>query len=190
MAIKANLYNKYINEVKPELAKELGVSSIMEVPKIEKIVLNMGLGKAVTNKAIIKDAIEELTKIAGQQAIETKARVSNASFKIREGMGIGVKVTLRGQNMYTFLEKLVNIALPRIRDFRGINHKSFDGRGNFSLGINEHIIFPEIDLDKVSVMKGMDIAIVTSTLDDNEAYVLLAKLGMPFKNIKKDGDDE
>lgn len=188
MANESKLFIKYNKEIKPALEKELDVKSIMEVPKLEKIVINMGLGKAVNDKNIVKEAVKELSNIAGQEAIETYARVSNASFKIREGMAIGVKVTLRGENMYYFLEKLITMALPRIRDFRGVNHKAFDGRGNFSLGISEYIIFPEIDLDKVSTMKGMDIAIVTSAKDNESAYKLLEKFGMPFKNIKR-GED-
>ncbi len=185
MAIESRLFEKYNKEIKPELAKELNVKSIMQVPKIEKIVINMGLGKAVSDKKIVQDAVAELTAITGQQAIETYARVSNASFKVREGMAIGVKVTLRGDNMYNFLDKLITVALPRIRDFRGVNHKAFDGRGNYTLGLSEYIIFPEIDLDKVSTMKGMDISIVTSAFNNDDAYALLAKFGMPFKNIKK-----
>ncbi|NQX83101.1 MAG: 50S ribosomal protein L5 [Mycoplasmataceae bacterium] len=189
MAIKSRLFIKYNKEIKLSLAKELSVKSIMQVPKIKKIVINMGLGKAVNDKNIVKDAAEELSKITGQKVIETYARASNASFKIREGMPLGVKVTLRGEIMYNFLDKLITIALPRIRDFRGVNHKSFDGRGNYSLGISEFIIFPEIDLDKVSFMKGMDISIVTSSDNNNDSYKLLEKFGMPFKNIKKEGEE-
>lgn len=185
MAIESRMFKKYNEVIKPELAKELEVKSIMQVPRLEKIVINMGLGKAVNDKNIVKEAVEELTRITGQQAIETYARVSNASFKIREGMPLGLKVTLRGENMYNFLDKLITVALPRIRDFRGVNHKSFDGRGNYSMGVTEYIIFPEIDLDKVSFMKGMDISIVTSTNENEHAYKLLEKFGMPFKNIKK-----
>ncbi len=185
MAIESRLFSLYNKEIKPNLFKELNFSSVMQVPKLEKIVINMGLGKAINNKNIIKEAVDELTKITGQKAIPTYAKSSNASFKIREGMPIGVKVTLRGEKMYSFLDKLITIALPRIRDFRGTNHKSFDGRGNYTLGVSEFIIFPEIDLDKVNVMKGMDISIITSTKDNEEAYKLLAKFGMPFKNIKR-----
>lgn len=186
MAIESRMFKQYNEEIKPALAKELGVKSIMQVPKLEKIVINMGLGKAVNDKNVVKEAVEELSKITGQKTIETYAKVSNASFKIREGMALGVKVTLRGENMYNFLDKLITIALPRIRDFRGVNHRSFDGRGNYSLGVAEYIIFPEIELDKVSTMKGMDITIVTSAFDNDSAYKLLQKFGMPFKNIKKD----
>ena len=185
MAIESRFYDRYLKEIKPQLEKELNVQTIMQVPKLEKIVINMGLGKAVNDKSIVKDAVEELSKIAGQRAIETYARVSNASFKIREGMPLGVKVTLRGEKMYDFLDKLITIALPRIRDFRGVKHKAFDGNGNYSLGISEYIIFPEIDLDKVKSMKGCDISIITSTSSNEEAYKLLEKFGMPFKNIKK-----
>lgn len=188
MAIQSRLFEQYNKEIKPALAKELNVKSIMQVPKLEKIVLNMGLGKAVNDKNIVKEAVDEMGRITGQQAIETYARVSNASFKIREGMPLGVKVTLRGENMYSFLDKLITVALPRIRDFRGVNHKSFDGRGNYSMGISEYIIFPEIELDKVSTMKGMDIAIITSAKNNEDAYKLLVKFGMPFKNIIK-GED-
>jgi len=186
MAIESRFYEKYNKEIKPQLAKELNVKTIMQVPKLEKIVINMGLGKAVNDKSIVKDAVEELTKITGQRAIETYARVSNASFKIREGMPLGVKVTLRGEKMYQFLDKLITIALPRIRDFRGVKHKAFDGNGNYSLGISEYIIFPEIDLDKVKSMKGCDITIVTSASSNDDAYKLLEKFGMPFKDIKRE----
>lgn len=186
MATQARMFKLYNEEIKPALAKELEVKTIMQVPKITKIVINMGLGKAVNDKKIIKDAVEELSAITGQKVIETYARVSNSSFKVREGMAIGVKVTLRGENMYNFLDKLITIALPRIRDFRGVKHKAFDGRGNFSMGISEFIIFPEVDFDKISSMKGMDISIVTSAHNDEDAFALLAKFGMPFKNLKKE----
>ena len=186
MAIKSKLFEKYNNEIKSELAKELEVKSSMQVPKLEKIVVNMGIGKGVSDKSIVADAVKELTKITGQQAIETYARKSNASFKLREGMAIGVKVTLRGQNMYNFLDKLITIALPRIRDFRGVKHKAFDGNGNYTLGISEFIIFPEIELDKVKVMKGCDITIITSSSDNDAAYALLTKFGMPFKDMKRE----
>lgn len=182
------LFVKYNSEIAPSLQKELNLSTNMLVPKLEKIVINMGLGSsAVSDKKVVIDAVEELTAIVGQQAVETLARKSNASFKIREAMPIGVKVTLRGQNMYEFLDKLVSVALPRIRDFRGVNHKSFDKSGNYSLGIKEHIIFPEIDFDKVAMVKGMDITFVTSNNTTPEgAYALLREFGMPFKNIKKE----
>lgn len=187
MAINSKIYTQYIKEIRPALAKELNVSSIMEVPKIEKIVVNMGLGEATGDKSVIKDAVEELTRITGQLAAITKSKKSNASFKIREEMPIGVKVTLRGQKMYDFLNKLLNVGLPRIRDFRGVSAKSFDGRGNYSLGIKEFIIFPEIDLDKVRHMKGMDITIVTSSENDKFTFELLKKMGMPFNGPFKGG---
>ncbi len=186
--IEARLFVKYNTEIKPELAKELEVKSIMEVPKLEKIVINMGLGKAVNDKSVVTDGVKELTRITGQHAVITKARKSNAFFKIREGMPIGVKVTLRGEKMYAFLDKLITISLPRIRDFRGINHKAFDGKGNFTMGISEYIIFPEIDLDKVRSMKGADITIVTSAKTNEAAYALLKKFGMPFADIKKEDE--
>ncbi len=174
-------------KIRPELKNELGFSSVMQVPTIKKVVINMGLGKATTDKSIIKDALEELTKISGQLAVSTKSKKSNASFKIREDMPIGVKVTLRGHKMYDFLEKLLKISLPRIRDFRGVSSRSFDGRGSYSLGIKEFIIFPEIDLDKVRHMKGADITIVTSAKKDEHAYILLKKLGMPFSGPFRGG---
>jgi len=189
MALESRMFEKYNKEIAPALAKELNVKSVMEVPKLTKIVINMGLGKAVNDKSIVTDAVAELTKITGQQAVETYARVSNASFKVREGMPIGVKVTLRGQRMYDFLDKLITISLPRIRDFRGVNHKAFDGRGNYTLGVTEYIIFPEIDLDKVKSMKGCDISIVTTAKDNEAAYKLLEKFGMPFKNIKREEEE-
>lgn len=187
MAIESRMYDKYKNEIRDELNKDFGFKSIMQVPKIEKIVINMGLGKATGDKSVVTDGIAELNKITGQYSNATIAKQSNSVFKLREGMPIGVKVTLRGQNMWDFLDKLISISLPRIRDFRGVKHTSFDGNGNYSLGINEFIIFPEIDLDKVKVMKGMDITIVTSTNDNKVAYALLEKLGMPF--TKKRGEN-
>lgn len=178
--IDSNLFLKYKNIVRPELAKELNVKSIMQVPKIEKVVINMGLGKAINDKSLIEEAVKELSAIVGQKAVITKAKTSNASFKIRQGMSLGVKVTLRGQNMYDFLDKLITISLPRIRDFRGLNPKSFDAQGNYTLGISEYIIFPEIDLDKVRVMKGADISIITSANDADSSYKLLKAMGFPF----------
>jgi large subunit ribosomal protein L5 len=171
----------YTNECVPALKEEFGYTNAMEIPKIEKIVLNMGLGEAVQNPKIVEGAAEELTKIAGQKAVITKAKKSIATFKLREGMPIGCRVTLRGDKMFDFLSKLVNIALPRVRDFRGISTKTFDGRGNFSMGVKEQIIFPEIDYDKIDKIKGLNITIVTSAKTDNEAYFLLNKMGMPFK---------
>jgi len=171
----------YTNECVPALKEEFGYTNAMEIPKIEKIVLNMGLGEAVQNPKIVEGAAEELTKIAGQKAVITKAKKSIATFKLREGMPIGCRVTLRGDKMFDFLSKLVNIALPRVRDFRGISTKTFDGRGNFSMGVKEQIIFPEIDYDKIDKIKGLNITIVTSAKTDNEAFFLLNKMGMPFK---------
>ncbi|SHO44949.1 50S ribosomal protein L5 [Desulfopila aestuarii] len=171
----------YTNECVPALKEEFGYSNAMEIPKIEKIVLNMGLGEAVQNPKIVEGAAEELTKIAGQKAVITKAKKSIATFKLREGMPIGCRVTLRGDKMFDFMSKLVNIALPRVRDFRGISTKTFDGRGNFSMGVKEQIIFPEIDYDKIDKIKGLNITIVTSAKTDKEAFFLLNKMGMPFK---------
>jgi len=171
----------YNTECVPQLMKEFGYKSIMQVPKLEKIVLNMGLGEAVQNPKIVEGAAAELTLIAGQKAVITKAKKSIAGFKLREGMPIGCRVTLRRAKMYDFYTKLVNIALPRVRDFRGINPKGFDGRGNFSMGIKEHIIFPEIDYDKIDKIKGFNITIATSARNDEEGRFLLQALGMPFK---------
>ncbi len=175
------LKDYYYNECVPALKEEFGYTNIMQVPKLEKIVLNMGLGEAVQNPKIIDGAVDELTRIAGQKAVVTKAKKSIASFKLREGMPIGCRVTLRGDRMYDFLSKLVNIALPRVRDFRGMSPKWFDGRGNYSLGIKEQIIFPEIDYDKIDKIKGLNITIVTSAPTDNEGRSLLGLMGMPFK---------
>lgn len=176
-----SLKDHYINECKPALQKEFGYTNVMQIPKIEKIILNMGLGEAVQNPKIIDGAVDELTRIAGRKAVVTKAKKSIAGFKLREGMPIGCRVTLRGEVMYDFLSKLVNIALPRVRDFRGISPKSFDGRGNFSMGVKEQIIFPEIEYDKIDKIKGLNISIVTSALTDKEGLSLLKTIGMPFK---------
>lgn len=171
----------YDNECVPTLKEEFGYSNFMQIPKIEKVVLNMGLGEAVQNPKIIEGAAEELTRIAGQKAVVTKAKKSIATFKLREGMPIGCRVTLRGDRMYDFFSKLVNIALPRVRDFRGLSPKGFDGRGNYSMGIQEQIIFPEIDYDQIDKIKGLNITIVTSAKTDDEGRALLRKMGMPFK---------
>ena len=178
---------KYDEEIKKQLMTEHKYKSIMEVPKLNKVVINMGLGSATENSKIIDDAVEELKIISGQQPIITKARKSIACFKLREDQAIGVKVTLRGENMYNFLDKLIMIALPRVRDFQGLNDKSFDGRGNYTLGINEHLIFPEIDYDKVKKIKGMDITIVTTAQSNDDAYSLLSKIGMPFRKKEHNG---
>jgi len=175
------LKNIYDNECVPALREEFGYTNVMQIPQIKKIVLNMGLGEAVTNPKIVDGAAEELTRIAGQKAIITKAKKSIATFKLREGMPIGCCVTLRGDKMYDFFSKLVNIALPRVRDFRGLSPKGFDGRGNYSMGVQEQIIFPEIDYDKIDKIKGLNITIVTSANTNEEGRSLLQKLGMPFK---------
>lgn len=171
----------YQKECVPQLMKEFGYKSIMQVPKVSKVVLNMGLGEAVQNPKIIDAASQELTQISGQKAVVTKAKRSIAGFKLRQGMPIGCRVTLRGERMYYFLSKLVHIALARVRDFRGVSPKSFDGRGNYALGIKEHIIFPEIDYDKIDKIKGLNISIATTAKTDDEGRYLLKLLGMPFK---------
>ena len=174
----------YENECRPQLQEELGYKNPMEIPRLEKIVLNMGLGEAVQNPKIVEKAANELTLIAGQKAVVTRARKSIATFKLREGMPIGARVTLRHDKMYDFLSKLVNIALPRVRDFRGISANGFDGNGNYSMGITEHIIFPEVDYDKIDKIRGLNVTIVTSAKTDDEGRALLRKLGMPFKEKK------
>jgi large subunit ribosomal protein L5 len=169
-----------MTEVRKKLADEFGIKNPMAVPKIEKVVLNMGMGEAISNAKLLDVAVEELTTITGQKPVVTKAKKSIASFKLREGQSIGTMVTLRGDKMYEFLDRLINIALPRVRDFRGVPSKSFDGRGNYTLGIRDHVIFPEIDVAKVDKSKGMNITIVTTAKDDDTARVLLRELGMPF----------
>ncbi|MCO6460457.1 MAG: 50S ribosomal protein L5 [Saprospiraceae bacterium] len=175
---------KYKDEVIPKLMEEFKYSSIMEVPRLEKICINQGLGDAVADKKVIDNALADLTTIAGQKAVVTKATKSVSNFKLREGMPIGIRVTLRNERMYEFLDRFISVTLPRVRDFKGINDKSFDGRGNYSMGITEQIIFPEIDIDKIAKVLGMDITFVTSAKTDKEAYALLAALGLPFKNQK------
>ncbi len=175
---------KYREEVVPALMEQFQYSTIMQVPRLVKICINQGIGEATQDKKLVDNAAAELTLIAGQRAVPTKARRSVSNFKLREGMPIGVRVTLRENRMYEFLDRLITVALPRVRDFRGINDKSFDGRGNYSMGITEHIIFPEIDLDKVSKIMGMDITFVTTAKTDQEAFALLKLLGLPFKNQK------
>jgi|TARA_Y100000590_G_C15527200_1_gene941746 large subunit ribosomal protein L5 len=174
----------YESEIRTALQKELGIKNPNELPKLEKIVLNMGIGQAATNKKLLEDAVNDLTLISGQKPVVTRAKKSIAGFKLREGMPVGCKVTLRGDRMYEFLERLVVIALPRVRDFEGISAKSFDGRGNYALGIKEQLIFPEVDFDKVDNIRGMDIVIATSAKDDKGALELLKAFGMPFR-IKK-----
>jgi large subunit ribosomal protein L5 len=175
------LLEKYRNEITPALMEKFNYSSIMESPRVSKIVINIGVGDAVANPKVLDDAVNELTLITGQKPLVTRAKKSIATFKLREGMPIGCKVTLRGDRMYDFLDKLVTIALPRVRDFRGINPKGFDGRGNYTLGIKEQLIFPEINYDKVSKIRGMDIVFVTTANTDQEAFELLKLFGMPFK---------
>src|SRR4030042_56202 len=172
----------YENEVRPQLIKEFSYRNLMEVPKVQAIVLNMGLGEAIQNIKILDNAVEELALIAGQKPVITRAKKSIASFKLRENMPIGCMVTLRRNRMYEFLDKLIHIALPRVRDFRGISAKSFDGRGNYTLGIKEHIIFPAINYDKIEKIKGLNIKIVTTSRTDEEGRLLLQLLGMPFRH--------
>ena len=174
------LKEHYLNEVKGNLMEKFKYSSVMECPKLEKIVINLGVGDAVQEPKNLEEAVNELTALAGQKPVITKAKKSIANFKLREGMEIGCKVTLRGEKMYEFLDKLVSIALPRVRDFRGVSSTAFDGRGNYTLGVKEQIIFPEIQYDKVNKVRGMDIVIVTTAKTNEEAHELLAQLGMPF----------
>ena len=175
------LQEKYENSVRAELANKFAYKSSMQIPKVEKIVINMGIGDAVANVKVLDDAVEELTLITGQKPVVTKARKSIANFKLREGMPIGCKVTLRGERMYQFLDKLVSISLPRVRDFHGISDNAFDGRGNYTLGVKEQLIFPEINFDKVKKVRGMDIVIVTTAKTDEEGRTLLQLMGMPFR---------
>lgn len=171
---------KYNETVKPSLMKEFNYKSVMECPKLEKVVLNMGVGDAIANPKLLEEAVEEMTMISGQKPVVTKAKKSIANFKLREGMSIGCKVTLRGERMYEFLDKLFNIDLPRVRDFHGVSGTAFDGRGNYTLGVKEQLIFPEINFDKVNKVRGLDVVIVTSAKTNKEAYQLLSELGMPF----------
>jgi large subunit ribosomal protein L5 len=178
----SRLKTLYENEIRPQLTQEFNYRNIMEVPRLQSVVLNMGLGEAIQNIKILDNAVEELALIAGQKPVITRAKKSIASFKLRENMPIGCMVTLRRDRMFDFLDKLIHIALPRVRDFRGVSPKSFDGRGNYTLGIREHIIFPEINYDKIDKIKGMNITIVTSSRTDEEGRLLLRLLGMPFRN--------
>lgn len=175
------LVTKYNNEVVPALIKEFGYTTPMQAPKFEKIVINIGVGDATTNSKALDDAVAELATITGQHPVVTKAKKSIATFKVRQGQAIGCKVTLRGTRMYEFYDKLVSIALPRVRDFRGVSKNAFDGHGNYTLGVKEQLIFPEIDYDKVSKIRGMDVVIVTTANTDKEAFALLREMGMPFK---------
>jgi large subunit ribosomal protein L5 len=172
----------YKEEVVPKLMKKFGYQNVMQVPRLSKITLNMGVGEAVGNKKVLENAVDDMAKISGQKPIVTKARVSVASFKIRDGWPIGCKTTLRRAKMYEFLDRLVNISLPRVRDFRGVSGRAFDGRGNYNMGIKEQIIFPEIDFDQVDAMRGMDIAVTTTARTNEEAKALLEAFGFPFRN--------
>ncbi len=182
MSYVPNLRKKYVEEIIPKLKEEFGYKTTMQVPKLLKVCINQGVGLATQDKKLAETALQQLTQIAGQKAVPTKARQSISNFKLREDMVIGARVTLRGNQMYEFVERLTAVALPRVRDFRGISDKSFDGRGNYSLGIQEQIIFPEIDLDKINKITGMDITFVTSAKTDVEALGLLKAIGLPFKN--------
>jgi large subunit ribosomal protein L5 len=179
------LKDKYKGEVIPAMQKRFGYKSIMQVPRLEKIAINRGVNGAVNDKKLVDIAIEELTTISGQKAVATMSKKDISNFKLRKNMPIGAKVTLRGEKMYEFLDRLIAVALPRVRDFKGVNEKSFDGRGNYTMGVTEQIIFPEIDIDKVNRITGMDITFVTTAQTDEEAFELLKELGMPFKNVKK-----
>jgi large subunit ribosomal protein L5 len=178
--LTSRLQTKYFKDIRPELFKTLKFKSIMQVPKVEKIVVNVGVGDATGNAKLLEESVKELTDITGQKPVITKSKKSIATFKLRENQAIGTKVTLRGVKMYQFLDKLVSIALPRVRDFRGVSRNSFDGRGNYTLGIKEQLIFPEINFDRVNKIRGMDIVIVTTAQNDEQAYALLQALGMPF----------
>jgi large subunit ribosomal protein L5 len=175
-----NLKKKYLETVAPALFEDFGYSSKMQIPALEKVVVSVGVGEAITNKKLLDAAVKELEQITGQHVLKTKAKKSIANFKVREGYEIGAMVTLRGENMWFFLERLISIALPRVKDFRGVKPNAFDGHGNYSLGITEQIIFPEIDFDNIERVSGLNVAIVTTAKTDEEGYALLAKLGMPF----------
>ncbi len=177
----ARLRDKYKNEIAPAIAKEFGIENPMAIPRLEKIVVNMGIGEAISNAKILDTAAEELRSITGQKPVVTKAKKSIAAFKLRQGMNIGTMVTLRGERMYEFLDRLISVVLPRVRDFRGISGKAFDGRGNYTLGVREQLIFPEIDFNKVDKTRGMNISIVTTATNDEQARSLLKAMGMPFR---------
>ena len=178
--MEARLYDKYVTEVVPALQQKFGYKNVNQIPKVDKIVINMGLGNCKDNPKAMEAAVKELETIAGQKAMVTKAKKSIANFKLREGMNVGAKVTLRGERMYEFMDKLMNIALPRVRDFHGVNNKAFDGRGNYALGIREQLLFPEIEYDKVETVRGMEMIFVTTAQTDEECKELLAQMGMPF----------
>jgi large subunit ribosomal protein L5 len=177
----ARLKDKYKNEIAPALAKDFDIKNPMAIPRVEKIIINMGVGEAIANAKVLDTAVEELRSISGQKPVVTKAKKSIASFKLRQGMNIGAMVTLRGERMYEFLDRLISVALPRVRDFRGISGKAFDGRGNYTLGVREQLIFPEIDFNKVEKTRGMNISIVTTAETDEQSRALLKALGMPFR---------
>lgn len=176
------LKTKYFEEIQPAMKQVFGYSSVMAIPKLQKISINQGVGSAVSDKKLVDSSVEEISKITGQKAVATFSKKDISNFKLRKGMPVGVKVTLRGDKMYEFLDRLISVALPRTRDFRGIGNKGFDGRGNYTLGVKEQIIFPEIDIDKINNISGMDISFVTSAKSDNEAMELLKLFGLPFKN--------
>jgi large subunit ribosomal protein L5 len=180
------LQKKYNDEVVPALMKKFGYKTVMQCPRLEKICLNQGVKGSVSDKKLIDDAVTEMSTISGQKAVPTMSKKDISNFKLRKNMPIGARVTLRGANMYDFMDRLVSISLPRVRDFKGINDKSFDGRGNYTMGVTEQIIFPEINIDKINRISGMDITFVTTATTNEEAYELLKELGMPFKNVKKD----
>ena len=182
------LADKYSKEVIPALMKKFSYKSVMQAPRLEKICINRGVNGAVTDKKLVDVAVDELNMITGQKAVPTVSKKDISNFKLRKGMPIGARVTLRGEKMYEFLDRLVSVALPRVRDFKGISDKAFDGRGNYTLGVTEHIIFPEIDIDKVNKITGLDITFVTTANTNEEAFELLKELGMPFKNVKKENN--
>lgn len=178
----ADLYQRYLGEIRPALQEELGIDNVMEAPVLRKVTLNMGVGGAISDRKVMDSAVADLTLISGQKPVVTKARKSEAAFKIREGFPVGCKVTLRRTRMYEFVERLIGIAIPRIRDFRGLNPRSFDGRGNFSMGITEQIVFTEIDYDRIDAIRGLDITVTTSAKSDDHARALLRAFGFPFRN--------
>jgi large subunit ribosomal protein L5 len=180
----ARLADKYLKDVVPALVKKFSYETVMQAPRLEKICVNRGVNGAVTDKKLVDIALDELTTITGQKAVPTMSKKDISNFKLRKNMPIGARVTLRGEKMYEFLDRLIAVALPRVRDFKGVNEKAFDGRGNYTLGVTEQIIFPEIDIDKVNKITGMDITFVTTANTDEEAYELLKELGMPFRNVK------
>ncbi len=182
------LQKKYKDEVVPALMKKFGYSSVMQCPRLVKVCLNQGVKGSVADKKLIDDAVKEMTMISGQKAVPTLSKKDISNFKLRKAMPIGCRVTLRGNNMFDFLDRMISVTLPRVRDFKGINDKSFDGRGNYTMGVTEQIIFPEIDIDKIARISGMDITFVTTAKTNEEAYELLKEMGMPFKNIKKDNN--